>query len=494
VTVAESAPSIAFVTSELAPWAKVGGLGDVSASLPPALAAAGHDVRIFLPFYGRIRADSIAAVPIESAQQVGMHIAGRFVSFNLFEHRPGGEPASPRMYLVQCAPFFERGDEVYTLHDDEHVRWVFFCRAVLESCQRLQWGPDVLHVHDWPTALMPLFVRTLYAWDKLFARTRTVLTIHNLGYQGVFGSQVLGELGLLPLAPHFDPVKLANGQVNFLETGLRTADRLTTVSPTYAREIQTPEQGHGLDALLRARSVDLTGILNGIDADVWSPQSDRALPIRYGANSVWRRERNKLELLARVGLPEDLRTPLLGIIARLTSQKGFDLLPEVLDSVFDARAVRLVVLGSGEAKYEAYFETLQETYPSRVAFTRGYDEPLSHLIEAGVDLFLMPSHYEPCGLNQMYSQAYGAIPLVHRTGGLADTVEPFAENPDRGTGFLFEPYAAVALHAALERALDLYDQPERWQALRRRAMQREWTWGSRAEQYTDMYRALVEVA
>lgn len=484
-------PSIAFVTSELAPLAKVGGLGDVSASLPPALAAEGHDVRVFLPWYGRISSDQVEAEPVAGAQQVGLHLAGRFLTFNLFEHRPQGEPAIPRLYLVQCAPMFERGDEVYTLHDDEHVRWVFFCRAVIECCQRLQWGPDVMHVHDWPTALLPLMLRTLYGWDRLFTATRTVFTIHNLGYQGVFGAQVLEELGLGSLRPHLNPAHLNDGYVNFLETGLRTADRLTTVSPTYAREIQTPEQGHGLDALLRERSAQLTGILNGVDEAVWHPERDRMLPFRYGTRSLWRRERNKLELLARMGLPEDAQAPVLGIIARLTNQKGFDLLPEVLDALFDERSVRLVVLGSGEQKYEAYFAELQRKYPSRVAFAQGYDEPLSHLIEAGIDIFLMPSHYEPCGLNQMYSQRYGAIPLVHRTGGLADTVEPFTEFPDAGTGFVFEPYSVPALRAALDRALDLYDQPERWQELRRRAMHRDWTWGPRAEQYTDLYASLV---
>lgn len=484
-------PSIAFVTSELAPYAKVGGLADVSASLPPALAAAGHDVRVFLPFYGRITADQVEAVPVENAQQVALPLAGRFLSFNLFEHRPDGRAANPRLYLVQCAPMFERGDEIYTLHPDEYLRWAFFSRAVFESCQRLQWGPDVLHVHDWPTALMPLMVRTLYAWDQLFADTRTVLTIHNLGYQGVFGAHVLAEMGLSSLASHFDAQRLQQDQVNFLETGLRTADRLTTVSPTYAREIQTKEQGHGLDALLRERSDVLSGILNGVDETVWHPQRDRHLPFRYGAKSVWRRERNKLELLARMGLPEDAQAPVLGIIARLASQKGFDLLPEVLDAVLDTRPARLVILGSGEQKYETYFTELQQRYPSRVAFSRGYDEPLAHLIEAGVDLFLMPSHYEPCGLNQMYSQRYGSIPLVHRTGGLADTVEPFTASPDAGTGFVFEPYAVSALRAALERALDLYDQPERWQALVGRAMQREWAWGPRAEQYSELYGELA---
>ena len=490
---ASARPSIAFVTSELAPWAKVGGLADVSASLPPALAAAGHDVRVFLPWYGRIRADHLEAVPVASAQQVGLHLAGRFLTFNLYEHRPGGAPASPRLYLVQCAPMFERGEEVYTLHADEYVRWVFFSRAVIESCQRLQWGPDIVHVHDWPTALLPIMLRTLYGWDQLFANTRSVLTIHNLGYQGEFGAHILQELGLTALIPHLDPLRLQAGSVSFLETGLRTADRLTTVSPTYAREIQTPEQGHGLDALLRQRSAELTGILNGVDESVWHPQHDRALPFRYSAGSLWRRERNKLELLARVGLPEDAQTPLLGIIARLTSQKGFDLLPDVLDAVFDARPVRLVILGSGEAKYEDYFTRLAAKYPSHVAFCQGYDEPLAHLIEAGVDLFLMPSHYEPCGLNQMYSQRYGAIPLVHRTGGLADTVESFTEFPDAGTGFVFEPYETRALATALDRALDLYDQPERWQALRKRAMRRDWTWGPRAEQYADLYGSLVGV-
>ena len=484
-----SGTRIAFVTPELAPLAKVGGLADVSGSLPPALAAAGHEVRIFMPLFDIVTEKGLDLVPVPTAQQVGMTLGGRYLAFNLFERRHGGDPAEPRLYLIQCAPLFERQGQVYTEHDDEHVRWGFFQRAVVESLQRLQWSPQILHLNDWTTALIPLLLKRLYAWDQLFADTRTVMTIHNLGYQGGFIAATIDDLDLRGVADAFDQAELAGGGVNWLRTGLSMVDRITTVSPTYAQEIQTPEFGYGLDGLLRERGDAIVGILNGIDEEAWDPKLDPHLPRRFGPQDVWRRRGNKLELLRRMGLPEDPDTILYGLIARLTSQKGIDLLEEVLPAFLGERPARLVVLGSGEARYETFFANLVERFPSRVGYSRGYDEPLAHHIEGGSDVFLMPSRYEPCGLNQMYSQRYGALPLVHRTGGLADTVDPIVDGS--GQGFVFDEYSAAALRAALDRSVEVWSQPERWAEAMDRGMRRHFGWGDRAEDYGEVYRDLL---
>lgn len=481
--------NICFVTPELTPLAKVGGLADVSGSLPPELAALGHDVRVFLPLYDRIAERGLDLVPVAGAQQVEITLNGRFLSFNLFERRHDGTKATPRLYLVQCAPLYERNGQVYTDDEDEPVRWFFFQRAVIESLQRLQWAPRIMHLNDWTTALLPVLLRRRYGWDQLFAHTKTVMTIHNLGYQGGFAAHVLNDIEMTDMSDVFDPVELSHGGINWLKTGLSTVDRITTVSPTYAQEIQTERYGHGLDGLLRARGDDIVGILNGIDEVEWDPAGDRMLPVRFGVNDVWRRRRNKIELLQRVGLPEDPGTILFGLIARLTSQKGIDLIEQVMADFLSERPARLVVLGSGEARYEEFFRALAERFPSRVAYRHGYDEPLAHHIEGGSDVFLMPSLYEPCGLNQMYSQRYAALPLVHKTGGLADTVAPVEGTA--GQGFVFDDYSAASLRAALDRAVALWEKPAAWQAAVERGMTRHFGWGDRAADYGDVYRALV---
>ena len=475
---------IVMVSPECAPVAKVGGLADVCASLTPQLVERGHDVRIFLPFYEPLLNRGLELEPVLEAQQVPLPLAGRYFTFNVFETEQSGVP----LYLVQCAPLFERGDAVYTMHADEPLRWVFFCRAVLETLQRMVWAPDLLHLHDWPTALMPVLLKTVYAWDQLFARTRTVFTIHNLGYQGVFGTEVLEQIELAHAPQYFDPGDLAAGRINFLKTGLTHSDRLSTVSPSYAEEIQTPLHGHGLDGLLRERAADLRGILNGIDESEWGAEADRSVPVRYGAGSLWRKRHDRHALLARTGLSIPDGVPVLGIVSRLAEQKGFDLLPAVLESVLEERDVALVVLGSGEAHIEHFFRDLAERRSDRVAFSLGYDEALSHLIEAGSDLFLMPSHYEPCGLNQMYSQRYGTLPVVHRTGGLRDTVEPYDERTGQGTGFAFAPATVEALSASLGQALDVFENRPVWESMMRQAMSRHFGWGDRAADYGLMYR------
>jgi starch synthase len=415
---------IGFVSAELTPFAKRGGLGDVAAALTRHLAAEGHDVRTFVPLYGAGRRPERLAT-LRAARDVPVVLGGRTFTFTARTAplpRQGGG-AGPSVVLVDCPEVF--GGDVYEGDERDPLRFAVFCRAVLETCQRLAWAPQVLHVHDWHAALVPLYLRSAYAWDRLFADTRTLLTLHNVGFQGVVGTERLAELGLDAATRLLPPAGLAAGRVNLLEAAILQADLLSTVSPTHAREITTPDGGAGLDEVLRGRADRLVGILNGIDTEEWDPAADPHLPAHYTAGDLLGKAACRRELAAELGLDYQPAAPVAGIVSRLTWQKGFDLAFETLPAVLAASDLRLAVLGTGEARYEGFFAGLERAFPGRVAFRRAFSEPLAHRIEAGCDLFLMPSRYEPCGLNQMYSQRYGTLPVVRRTGGLADTVEAF---------------------------------------------------------------------
>ncbi len=482
--------NIAFVSAELSPWFKVGGLADVSAALPRALAALGHDLRVFVPLYDLATPQQLGATAVEAVQDVLVAIGGRRDTFHLYERRPSAE-GEPHLYFVQCAPFFEREGAIYTWHDDEARRFLFFMRAVFESLQRIPFAADILHANDWSTALMPLLLRTHYAWDSLFHHARTVLTIHNLAYQGVFDARVLNDLDLGSGTTWVDGEDLAQGRLNFLKSGLQLSDRLTTVSPTYAREIQEPATGCGLDEILRGRREDLVGVLNGVDTEVWNPLRDPFLPARYDRSSLWRKVENKRALLGRAGLEVRELRPLFGLIARLVAQKGIDLLAEVLEAFLEEQDAALVVLGQGEARFEDFFRALELRWPGRVRFWSAFDEEFAHLLEAGCDFFLMPSTFEPCGLNQMYSQLYGTVPVVRRTGGLADTVAAYDPVRGEGTGIVFEGTEPPALRDALDQALALHANPEHLDRLRRNGMKQDWSWARRADQYVEVYEGLL---
>ncbi|MEO0975252.1 MAG: glycogen/starch synthase, partial [Pseudomonadota bacterium] len=342
------------------------------------------------------------------------------------------------------------------------------------------------------TGLIPLYLKTLFAWDSLFFRARSLLTIHNMAYQGWFPSESVGDVGLGEHASQVHQADLGRGVLSFLKTGVLHAHALTTVSPTYAREVQTPEHGEGLDELLRARHSTFAGILNGIDTDVWSPARDSFLPHRYSADDLAPKLANKLELLSSLGLSsgdgeEDAHTPVIGMITRLTSQKGLEILYDSLPQLLERHPIKLAVLGSGETRYEEFFASLQGRYPGRVCFYRGYNEGLAHLIEAGADMFLMPSRYEPCGLNQMYSLNYGTIPIVRRTGGLADTVQQFEASSGEGNGIIFDHYDGAAVVWAVERALSLWRQPALWRKMQDNGMRADFSWPRRARDYVRVY-------
>lgn len=476
------------VTAELAPYAKTGGLGDAVAGLARMLGDAGADVRVFLPLYAPIPRQGIEMTPVTFIHDVPVPLAGREVRFSAYMTRL---PASRvDVYLIHCPALYHQ-DAVYAAGWDEHLRFGLLARAALECCQRMGWAPDIVHCHDWHAALAPLYLKTVYAWDRLFAATKSVLTLHNLGFHGLFGGHTVGELGLAPHASLLFQPDLAADQLSFLKTGILHADLLTTVSETYAREILTPEHGFGLDGLLRARADHLVGIVNGVDYGEWSPESDPHLPFRYSRDDLSGKRKMKTELLARTGLEGDERTPVLGMVTRLTPQKGIDLCAEALPALLASRDLRLVVLGSGEARYEELFLRLQAAFPGKAWYYRGYNEPLAHWIEAGADLFLMPSLYEPCGLNQMYSLRYGTPPVVRKTGGLADTVELYDWERATGTGFVFEHFNGAGLSWAIDYALGTYGYPLAWRALQARGMAQDFSWTVQGRRYLELFERLA---
>ncbi len=479
---------ICQASSELAPFAKTGGLGDVAASLARYLHRAGHDVRAFLPLYSKIDRSKHAFLPVSFLHDVPLRMGPHHFTFTVYTSPLPGT-ALP-LYFIHCPALYDR-DGFYTQDADEGLRFAFLSRAVIECCQRMGWAPDIVHTHDWHTALMPLYLRTLYAWDSLFAHTRTVLTLHNVGYQGVFGSGLLPDLELSGFTSYLFQDDLAAGRVNFLKTGVLYSGVLTTVSRTHALEIQTDRYGMGLQGLLRARADHLVGIVNGIDAEEWDPAADPHIPHPYSAADLSGKALDKLHLLDALGLAAEPRVPLMGVVSRLTAQKGLDLFFEVMPGLLSRRNARLVVLGNGERRYEEFFAGLQHGFPDRVIFYRGYSEPLAHLVEAGADLFLMPSLYEPCGLNQMYSQRYGTPPVVRKTGGLADTVEPFDPATGAGTGFVFEHFTPEGLAWAVNLALDVYQDREAWQRLMLAGMAQDFSWETQIERYVGLFRALL---
>ena len=485
---------VLFVSSEVAPFAKAGGLGDVSASLPRQLAGLGHDVRVFVPMYARVQAPG--RVFTEVVREIAFSLGPHQIRVSIYASKlPNSELP---IYFVRCPSLYDR-PSIYGSGPDEHLRFAVLCWAALKACQHLGFAPDIAHVNDWQAALVPVLLRSVFAWDKLFERTRTVLTIHNLGHQGTFPAHVVPELGLAPASGLLHQKMLEQGRVGFLATGILHANAITTVSPTYAREIQTPDHGVGLDHLLRERRDVLFGILNGVDEDEWSCERDPLLPHHYSADRFEGKERNKAELLAHLHLPYRAEVPVMGIVSRLVWQKGFDLCMKVLPALLRRRKFQLVILGTGEPRFQDFFHQLARAFPRQVAYQSAFSEKRAHLIEAGADLFLMPSRYEPCGLNQMYSLRYGTVPIVHRTGGLADTVWPFDTESGRGTGFVFNHFDEAGLAWAINRAIDVWGtgtgaSRQRWRHLQRNGMKLPLGWGHRIGEYVDLYRKLAPEA
>ena len=473
---------IAFVASEMAPFAKTGGLADVIGALPKALAALGHRVTVFLPRYG-----SVAYPPGQFLGSTQVPLDGVPRSAGYFE-RVLGERV--RVIFVDYAPFFGRpnpyGDDGGD-YDDNRLRFAFFARAVLEFCRTRGERPDVFHAHDWQAGLVPVYLKSFYWRDRALFRSPTVFTIHNLAYQGNFAADTVAVLGLPWHLGSGDAGLEFHGGVNFMKGGLLFSELITTVSPQYAREIQGTEMGYGMDGVVRSRADDLIGILNGVDYTDWDPRNDWHIAQRYAPDDLSGKAACKADLLDTFRLPAAPDLPVVGVTSRLVHQKGFDIVVRAWYDLLQ-RPIRMVVLGTGEPDVQDGFRALAARAPDRFAVHFAYDNALAHKIVAGSDMFLMPSRFEPCGLTQMYAMRYGTPPIVRSTGGLVDTVQPLDAATGSGTGFRFDQADGTALLWALDQALTAYADRRAWAQLMRNGMARDFSWERSAREYEAVYR------
>ncbi|HSA92716.1 MAG TPA: glycogen synthase GlgA [Terriglobales bacterium] len=472
---------IAFAASECVPFSKTGGLADVVGALPSALASLGHEVTVFLPRYRQTKlSDAKTAI-----RSLTIPFDDRYRFCSVLD---GGTRAGVRFYFIDYPPFFDR-DALYGTpsgdYPDNAERFALFSRAVLEASKILG-VPDAFHCHDWQSALVPILLRTGYSEDPVFQNVPVVFTIHNMGYQGLFPPDTLPLL-MLPW-DLFTISKLEfYGRVNFLKGALVFSDFVTTVSKKYSQEIQTAEYGFGLEGVLRGRAASVTGILNGVDYAEWSPENDKFAAAKYSPEDLSGKAQCKRDLLAAFGVSAAAAdVPVIGIVSRFAAQKGFDLISQVADRLVREDLI-IVALGTGDAEYEELFRNLNRQYPQKFAVKVAYDNAVAHKIEAGADMFLMPSRYEPCGLNQIYSLKYGTVPVVRATGGLDDTIEPWDPRTRKGTGFKFTEYSGEALLATIRSALAAYKDREGWQALMRNGMGKDFSWLNSAKEYVRIY-------
>jgi starch synthase len=473
---------IAILTSEAVPFAKTGGLADVSGALPKALQDQQIDARLFLPLYQQIDRRLVNGEPIDS---IRVEWRGRVDHVRAWQSDAAGAPT----YLIEVPEFFAR-DSIYGFSDD-HIRFAFFSRAALALTKHLNWQPDVVHGNDWPCGFAIAELRARRRYDTFFQPTRSLFSLHNVGYQGLFDSRDLWWLGFGE-APDTNDFML-NRTASALKAGIIAADALSTVSPKYAQEIQTSEQGHGLDWLLRSRRDRLVGITNGVDYDLWNPETDPHIAQNFSADDLEGKRACKLDLLRRFSLPEEPERPIVAIISRLVGQKGYDLIRQLSGAILQTGCF-FIALGAGAKEYEDFLQSWHDMAPHRVGIYKGYaGEPLAHQIEAGADLFIMPSLYEPCGLNQMYSMRYGTVPVVRATGGLDDTVEQYNPDTRRGTGFKFGPYDSRAFLEKIREALYFYGRSEHWLAIQRNGMLVDNSWAASAKKYIQLYQELVKL-
>jgi starch synthase len=468
---------ILFVAAEMAPLVKVGGLADVIGSLPKALNQLGHDVRVMIPRYGMLDLSQHRVAPVLDKLDVVVGRLSRQISVELAENEI-------KVYLVNGEDF-RTAKEPYG--EGELQRFLVYCRAVVEVLHEMEWQPEIVHCHDWHTALVPFWLRSEGGKGKYV----TFFTIHNLAYQGAFDSAFLAQCGLegswrSPFA------EMAQPPLNFMGQGILWADVVTTVSETYAREILTPEYGAGLHILLRYRQNRLFGIVNGLDYEMYDPLTDRYLAANYDANSLEKRKVNKMVLQNEVGLSQDSEVALIGMVSRLDEQKGLDIVVESFPSLFYKPDIQMVILGKGKEYYHSLLRRAAERYRHRLGVAITFDERLARLIYGGCDMFLMPSRFEPCGLGQLIAMRYGAVPVVRHTGGLAETVENLAEDLSRGTGFVFQTYSSGDLLAAIERAVSVYKNKQVWQRIVRSIMGRDFSWQASAQKYESLYHRALE--
>ena len=471
---------VLYVASEANPWMASGGLGDVAGSLPIALRKRLIGCRVVMPLYDSIKPE--LKEKMKFITSISVPVSWRRQYCGVFEAKLNGVV----FYFLDNQYYFKR-DGIYG-HFDDAERFAFFARAVLEIIPAIGWKPDIIHCNDWQSALTPLYYSCYYATRMGYENIKTVFTIHNIQYQGKYGNELLQDvLGIAP--EHYDLIQY-DGLVNFMKAGIECSNKVTTVSPTYAKEILDPWYSHGLDPILNQRSWKLCGILNGIDTDSYNPEADASLWKNYNADDFSAKAENKAELQKMMGLAVKPETPLVGIVTRLVGHKGVDLMKEVLEKSLWERDIQYVVLGSGEWQYESYFRGLHDKYPDKVGLRLGFVPDLARKIYAGADMFLMPSKSEPCGLSQMVALRYGTIPIVRETGGLKDSITDSGDG--EGNGFTFKTYDAYDMLGAIYRAVDAYNSKDYWKKLVERALRCDMSWGKSANEYIKMYKSLLK--
>lgn len=486
---------VLVVSPEVVPFAKTGGLADVTGALPEALASLGHQVKVMLPKYKMVdeKKFSLKKIKVDLPDiPLGMKKAK-------IDLKSCVSKTSQAEYLfVVNDHYFER-EELYKDpetgfdYKDNDERFILFARGTLELLESLGWQPDIIHCNDWQSALMPAYLKTVYADHSFFKNTVTVFSVHNIAYQGNFPKETFKKIGVKEeLFYPTSPFEFW-GNCNFLKIGISYADVINTVSEQYMMEIQTSKEfGFGMEGVLRTRSDDLYGVLNGIDYQEWNPEIDKLIPFNYTPDDLSGKKKNKEHLLKLNNLPPTKKDiPLIGMISRLADQKGFDLLAQIKDELMKLD-LKFVILGTGERKYHDLLSDLEKKYPKKLKVNLTFDNKLAHLIEAGADMFLMPSRYEPCGLNQLYSLKYGTVPIVRETGGLADTIQDYDPETENGTGFVFKDYDPDELLKAIKRALAVYKDKEKWKKLMLSGMQKDFSWKASAEKYVHLYKKALE--
>jgi starch synthase len=487
---------ILFVTSEVVPFVKTGGLADVSAALPQTLAELGHEVRIVVPKYGAVDDRKYKIHEVVRLKDLTVQIGNKEVVFSLKSCFLPGQRVRVQIYFLDNQEYFGSRNSLYVDpmtgkdYKDNDERFILLSLSIAELIQKLGWIPDIIHCNDWQCGLVPAYLKAAAEDNELFNNFKTLFTIHNLAYQGIFPVTTFKKTGLPEQLNSKKGIQL-NGKINFMKSGLIHSDVINTVSNTYAHEIRTSDEyGSGLKDVLSKRKNDLYGIINGIDTKVWNPEKDKHLPKKYNFKSIEAKQVNKEALTSRFGLEYKKDVPVFGIISRLYDSKGLDLIQKVFPDLMKLD-LQFIVLGTGDNKYHKFLDKMSHKYKSKFACYLGFSDELAHLIEAGSDIFLMPSKYEPCGLNQMYSLTYGTIPIVHETGGLADTVIRYNEKTGEGTGFSFKKYDSKEFLKEIKRALKIFNDKKAWLKIVKAGMKTDFTWNSSAKKYIDLYKTIL---
>lgn len=482
---------IAYISSEAVPFVKTGGLADVAGALPKAMQKLGCEVKVFIPKYSDINETNFDLTYRDDIGEIQLKIAGELRVVRIYQDKL---PDSDILVIFIDCPYYFNRESIYTDDIDEDERFILFCKSVIEVMRLENYSPDIIHCNDWQTGLIPLYIKDNYKGETIFSKTKTMFSIHNIGYQGRFPKSSMRKADINEIYYFREgPVEIEN-TFSFLKTGLWFADIITTVSETYSKEILTPEYGSGLENVLILRRNSLYGILNGADYTAWNPAHDIYLPFQYSGENLLGKLENKKYLLAKFNLKYNEKIPLIGIVSRLSGQKGFDIFAEALPELLKLNT-QWIIVGNGDKRYEDLFKSLSLNFPDKIISYIGFNNELSHLVVAGSDMFVMPSHYEPCGLTQIYSLKYGTIPIVRKTGGLADTIKDWDELSyqgfNTGNGFSFHDYTGYALYSSVKRGVDTFPHKDTWNKLQLNGMSNDFSWDKSAQKYVQLYDQLI---